>query len=95
MTAQNMPNPHVPGGEYRYATNKSVPQAHVNMQTSEAHVFQAAAQIYSAYILATQGTANEQQLVERSVEAAIRLAQRVDARILSAEETSDQGKPAL
>jgi len=76
----------VPGAPYRHSTQPV--GAFVNLQSSEAAVLAAAAQIFAGYISA--GSVNEKTeaaLMERSIELAIRMAQRVDIRIQSAEET--------
>jgi hypothetical protein len=61
----------------------------LSLQTSEAHVFRAAATIYAAHITAgsvQQGT--EQQWLEKSLSEALHLALRADQRISSDEEVS-------
>lgn len=83
--ADNVPNSG-PGAPYRHNTLPT--GAFVNLQASEAAVLSAAAQIFAGYIAA--GRVSEQTeaaLVEKSIELAIRMAQRVDIRIQSAEET--------
>lgn len=83
-----------PGANYRHST---VPrQAHINLQFSEGLVFQAAAQIFAASVAAGKVTpVNESQMMDYSVEAAIKLAQRVDAKVESAEETDRPGNVPL
>ncbi len=61
----------------------------LSLQSSEAHVFRAATEIYSAHIVAGSiqpGT--EQQWLEKCLEQALHLALRVDQRIQSDEEIS-------
>jgi len=61
----------------------------LKLQPSEAVVVQAAAQIYSAYIIAGHQTLEtETDYVERSVEIAIRIAARTDELVRSDSEMS-------
>lgn len=77
--------PDIPGAPYRHSTQSA--GAFVNLQPSEAAVLAAAAQIFSGYIAAREvNEKTEAALLERSVELAIRMAQRVDIRVQAAEE---------
>lgn len=79
----------VPGAPYRYDTKP--PASYINLQPSEAYVLQAAAQVFAGYIAAGKVTPeNEAQMIENAVTVGIRLAQRVDARIQSAEELNEK-----
>jgi hypothetical protein len=85
MATQDDPQSNIPGAPYRYATRP--PGAHANLQPSEAAILNAAAQIYASHVIAGRVTPeNELELIENAVTLAIRLAQRVDARVDSAEE---------
>lgn len=81
-----MPDPKpIPGAPYRHSTQPT--GAFVNLQSSEAAVLAAAAQIFSGYIISgTLNEKNEDLLLERSIDLAIRMAQRADVKIQSAEE---------
>jgi intergrase/recombinase len=60
----------------------------VNLQQSEAEVYAAASRIFSAFVNSQQvSPQNEAAMIERSIDIAIKLAQRVDIRVQSAEET--------
>ena len=59
----------------------------LRLQPSEAHVFRAAATIYSAWIAAGRvGDGEEKQWIERSVEQAIQMAHRAEGRVQSDDE---------
>lgn len=76
----------IPGAPYRHSTQPT--GTFVNLQSSEAAVLAAAAQIFSGYVSAGRvDEKTESALMEKSIELAIKMAQRVDIRIQSAEET--------
>lgn len=65
---------------------------HMKLQQSESVVIQAAAQIYSAYIIAGKvGDGEEDQWMSRSIKEAIRLALATDDAIISDEEVTSLG----
>lgn len=60
------------------------------LRTSETAIFQAASNIYAAYVASNQVTdQNQAQLMERSIDAAIDMARTVDHRV-----QSDKERPA-
>lgn len=86
------PGGSVPGAPYRYDSPK--PSAtYLNLQPNEGMVLQAAAQVFAAYVTANLVTPqNEAQMIEQAVGVAIRMAQRVDTRLETADEQPDKDK---
>lgn len=83
-----------PGANYRYSSAPK--QAHISLQHSEGLVFQAAAQIFAASVASGKVTPqNESQVMDYCVDAAIKLAQKVDIKVESAEETDRPGNVPL
>lgn len=76
----------VPGAPYRHNTQSL--GTFVNLQQSEAEVYAAASRIFSAFVNSKEvSPQNEAAMIERSIDLAIKMAQRVDIRVQSAEET--------
>ena len=85
MATQSDPQSNIPSAPYRYATKR--PASYANLQPSEAAILNAAAQVYAAHVISGRVTPeNEVEMIENAVTLAIRLAQRVDARVECAEE---------
>ncbi len=72
-------------------------KSHLKLQHSESVVLQAAAQIYSAYIIAGRVPDGEEaKWMERSIRDAIRIANATDAAVISDEEINTlEGQEAM
>jgi hypothetical protein len=65
---------------------------HIRLQRSESVVFQAAAQIYSAYIAAGRVPEGEEHpWMERSIKEALRMALATDKAVVSDDEVDSEG----
>ena len=74
-----------PGAPYRHSTQPA--GTFVNLQHSESQVYAAASRIFAGMVASNAVTAqNEAAQIEKSIDLALRMAQRVDTRVQSAEE---------